>query len=57
MDKKQTSLLLSLAKKLEQSQNSKESALKSLKLAGIIAKNGKFARSYPNLNRVVTVNK
>jgi predicted transcriptional regulator len=57
MDKKQTSLLLTLAKKLGKSASSKESAMKSLHSAGILTKKGKLAKSYPNLNRVITISK
>lgn len=57
MENKQTSLLLSLAKKLEQTQSSKEAALKTLCSAGIMTKSGKVAKSFPNLNRVISISK
>lgn len=55
MENKQTTLLLSLAKKLEQKQSSKEAALKTLCSAGIMTKSGKVAKSFPNLNRVISI--
>lgn len=57
MNDKQTSLLMTLAKKLEKNQSSKAAALKSLNSAGIITKSGKVTKSYPNLNRVLAVAK
>lgn len=48
---------MTLAKKLEKNQSSKEAALKSLNSAGIITKSGKVTKSYPNLNRVLAVAK
>ncbi len=54
MKKEQTSLLLALAKKLKKEETSKESAMESLNLAGIITKNGKLTKSFPNLERVLS---
>lgn len=55
MIKKQTSLLLALAKKLKKETTSKELAIKSLSSAGIVTKEGKMTKSFPNLNRVMSV--
>ncbi len=55
MNKTQTSLLLALAKKLEKKGNSKEIAIKSLSSAGIVNKKGKVTKTFPNLERVLTV--
>lgn len=55
MKKEQTSLLLALAKKLKKRDASKESAIKSLSSAGIVTKNGKLTKSFPNLERVLSV--
>jgi len=57
MNNKQTYLLLSLAKKLEKNERSKESAMKTLTSAGIITKSGKVAKTYPNLSRAITLSK
>ena len=57
MTKIQTSLLLALAKKLEKKQTSKESAIKSLNSAGIITKEGKITKAFPNLERILSVAK
>jgi hypothetical protein len=53
----QTYLLLSLAKKLEKNERSKESAMRSLNSAGILTKSGKVAKTYPNLSRAITLSK
>ncbi|MFK7750091.1 MAG: hypothetical protein AB8B65_16990 [Kordia sp.] len=53
MKKEQTSLLLALAEKLKREQPSKESAIESLSAAGIVTKNGKLTKSFPNLKRVL----
>ncbi|MGO4771132.1 hypothetical protein ACEN2I_05680 [Flavobacterium sp. W22_SRS_FK3] len=53
--KTQTALLIDLAKKLEKRQSSKESAIKSLNSAGIVTKEGKMTKSFPNLERVLSV--
>lgn len=56
MNKTQTSLLLALAKKLKKENNtSKELALKSLSSAGIVTKEGKVTKSFPNLDRVLSI--
>lgn len=55
MDKQQTSLLLALAKKLKQEKTSKELAIKSLSSAGIVTKEGKITKYYPNLDRILSV--
>ncbi|MCH7415253.1 MULTISPECIES: hypothetical protein [Belliella] len=55
MKNKQTSLLLALAKKLKKETSTKELAIKSLSSAGIVTKNGKLTKSFPNLNRVFSV--
>lgn len=55
MKKEQTSLLLALAKKLKKEDTSKDSAIESLSSAGIITKNGKITKSFPNLERVISV--
>lgn len=57
MEKTQTSLLLALAKKLGQKQNSKELSIQSLNSAGIVTKNGKITKAFPNLERILTVSK
>lgn len=54
MNKKQTSLLLNLAKKLKKEDSSKELAIKSLSSAGIVTKEGKITKSYPNLERILS---
>lgn len=55
MKKEQTSLLLALAKKLRKRDTSKESAIKSLSSAGIVTKKGNLTKSFPNLERVLSV--
>lgn len=55
MDKTQTSLLLALARKLKNANTSKELAIKSLSSAGIVTKEGKVTKSFPNLGRVLSV--
>lgn len=55
MKKEQTSLLVALAAKLKKEQNSKESAIASLSSAGIVTKKGKITKSFPNLERVLSV--
>ena len=55
MKKTQTSLLLALAKKLKREQTSKELAIRSLSSAGIVTKEGKVTKSFPNLERVLSV--
>ena len=54
MEKKQTKLLLELAKKLNTEKRSKEVAFKSLKSAGLLTATGKVTKNYPNLFRVIT---
>lgn len=55
MNKTQTELLIALAKKLEKKASSKELAIKSLSSAGIVTKEGKMTKSFPNLERVLSV--
>lgn len=55
MDKTQTALLLALAKRLEKKQNSKEAAIKSLSSAGIVTKQGKMTKDFPQLQRVLSI--
>ncbi|CAA0149780.1 hypothetical protein TMP248_100003 [Tenacibaculum maritimum] len=55
MKKEQTSLLVALAAKLKKEQTSKEAAIASLSSAGIITKKGKMTKSFPNLERVLSV--
>ena len=55
MKKEQTSLLVALAKKLKNEDSSKETAMASLYSAGILTKNGKMSKSFPNLERVLSV--
>lgn len=55
MNKEQTSLLIALAKRLKKEESSKESAIESLSSAGIITKDGKITKSFPNLERVLSV--
>lgn len=55
MIQKQTSLLLALAKKLKKETTSKELAIKSLSSAGIVTKEGKMTKSFPNLERIMSV--
>jgi len=55
MDKTQTSLLLTLAKKLKKENASRELAIKSLSSAGIVTKDGKITKSFPNLERVLSI--
>lgn len=54
MNKSQTSLLLDLAKRLKNESRSKEHAIKSLNSAGIVTKEGKITKSFPNLERVLS---
>ncbi len=54
MNKRQTALLLALAKRLEKKEPSKELAIKSLSSAGIVTKEGKITKRFPNLDRVVS---
>ena len=54
MEKKQTKLLLDLAKRLKTEKRSKEAALQSLKSAGLLTPSGKVNKNYPNLNRVLS---
>jgi len=54
MEKRQTKLLLGLAKKLNSEKRSKEVALNSLKSAGLLTSSGKITKNYPNLNRVLS---
>jgi hypothetical protein len=55
MKKEQTSLLVALAKKLKNEHSSKEAVMASLNSAGIVTKNGKMTKSFPNLERVLCV--
>ncbi|MEW4923438.1 hypothetical protein [Algibacter sp. 2305UL17-15] len=55
MKNEQTALLLALARKLKKEETSKESAIASLSSAGIITKKGKITKSFPNLERVLSV--
>jgi hypothetical protein len=55
MKREQTSLLLALAAKLKKEHTSKELAIESLSSAGIITKTGKITKSFPNLDRVLSV--
>lgn len=55
MKKEQTSLLVALAAKLKREHTSKEAAIASLSSAGIITKKGKITKSFPNLERVLSV--
>ena len=57
MNKSQTSLLLELAKKLKKEHPSKERAIKSLKSAGIITDEGKITKNFPNLERILALEK
>ncbi|WP_189663285.1 MULTISPECIES: hypothetical protein [unclassified Polaribacter] len=57
MKKEQTLLLRSLAKKLKKEIISRELAIESLSSAGIVAKNGKMTKYFPNLERVLSVTK
>jgi len=52
MNKTQPSLLLALAKKLKKENTSKDLAIKSLSSAGIVTKEGKVTKSFPNLDRI-----
>lgn len=54
MEKRQTKLLLGLAKKLNSEKRSKEVAFNSLKSAGLLTSSGKLTKNYPNLNRVLS---
>ncbi|WP_189702555.1 hypothetical protein [Subsaximicrobium wynnwilliamsii] len=54
MEKRQTKLLLGLAKKLNSQKRSKEVALNSLKSAGLLTSSGKVTKNFPNLNRVLS---
>lgn len=55
MNKTQTTLLLALAQKLDKIERSKDSAIESLFSAGIVNRNGKITKSFPNLERILTV--
>ena len=57
MNKSQTSLLLELAKKLKKEHPSKERAIKSLKSAVIITDEGKITKNFPNLERILALEK
>lgn len=54
MAQSQTALLFELAKELAKQENSKELAIKSLHEAGIVNKNGKISKKFPNLDRLAT---
>ena len=54
MKKKQTTLLLELAKRLTKEKRTKEVAFNSLKSAGLLTATGKVTKNYPNLNRVIS---
>lgn len=54
MEKKQTKLLLDLARKLNREKRTKEVALNSLKSAGLLTSSGKVTKNYPNLNRILS---
>ena len=55
MNKSQTTLLKALAKKLKEKETSKESAIKSLSSASIVTIEGKITKSFPNLERIISV--
>jgi predicted transcriptional regulator len=55
MNKTQTSLLLDLAKKLEKENSTKELIIKSLTSAGIVTKKGDITKSFPNLERILSI--
>lgn len=55
MKKEQTYLLVALAKKLKNQNSSKEEAIASLNSAGIVTKNGEITKSFPNLERVLSI--
>ena len=55
MKKEQTSLLVALAAKLKKEHTSKESAIESLSSAGIITKTGEITKSFPNLERALSL--
>lgn len=55
MKKEQTSLLIELAKKLQEEETSKESVIQSLNSAGIVTKEGEITKSFPNLGRVLVI--
>jgi hypothetical protein len=57
MSKRQTSLLLALAKRLEKKETSKEVAIETLRSAGIVTKDGKITKAFPNLERVLSIEK
>ena len=54
MSKKQTSLLLELARKLKKENTSKEKAIISLHGAGIVTEDGEISKSFPNLKRLLS---
>ena len=54
MEKRQTKLLLELAKKLSKEKRSKEVAFNSLRSAGLLTSTGKVTKNYPNLDRVLS---
>lgn len=55
MNTNQTALLKALAKKLEKKKYSKDIAIKSLNLAGIVTKDGKITKFFPNLERITSI--
>lgn len=55
MKKEQTYLLVALAKKLKNQNSSKEEVIASLNSAGIVTKNGEITKSFPNLERVLSI--
>ena len=55
MNKTQTTLLLALAKKLKRERTSKKMAIKTLSSAGIVTKEGKVTKSFPNLERLLSI--
>ncbi len=54
MEKEQISLLLALAKRLRKEENSEKLALERLNSAGILTKEGRVTKSFPNLQRVLS---
>lgn len=55
MKKEQTSLLIKLARKLQEEETSKESVIQTLSSAGIVTKKGEMTKSFPNLKRVLAI--
>ena len=57
MNDKEIKMIIQLAKRLKQEKISKEKAMKSFVLAGILNEKGDFTEPYRNLKSVITEHK